>query len=147
MDKLTSEKIHFHFAFQPFILRNRTGLKVFIENIFIKEKSTLKELNFIFCNNREVKALNKRYLNHNYSTDILTFDFSKKGEAKISDIFISQEQVKQNAKEFKTSFKKEVHRVIFHGVLHLCGYKDKTSMEKETLRAKEDHYLTKYFSC
>lgn len=146
MDKFISEKIHFHFAFHPFALRNRIGLKVFIKNIFVKEKCTLKELNFVFCNNREIKALNKRYLNHNYSTDILTFDFSKKGEAKTSDIFISQEQVKQNTKEFKTSFKREIHRVIFHGVLHLCGYNDKTSKDKTSMRAKEDYYLSKYFS-
>ena len=146
MDKLILEKIHFHFVFQPFTLKNRISLKSFIENIFIKEKCALKELNFVFCNNREIKALNKRYLNHNYSTDILTFDFSKKGQAKTSDIFISQEQVKQNSKKFKTSFKREIHRVIFHGVLHLCGYNDKTSKDKASMRAKEDYYLNKYFS-
>jgi probable rRNA maturation factor len=146
MDKLASEKIHFHFAYKPFTLRNRTGLKSFIKNIFIKEKCAIRELNFIFCNDREIKALNKRYLNHNYSTDILTFDFSKKDEAKISDIFISLEQVKQNSKEFKTSFKREIYRVIFHGVLHLCGYNDKTQKDKIIMRAREDYYLTKYFS-
>jgi probable rRNA maturation factor len=146
MDKLIPEKIHFYFAFQPFTLSNRTGLKIFIKNIFIKEKCAFEGLNFIFCNNREIKALNKRYLNHNYSTDILTFDFSIKGEAKISDIFISQEQVKRNSKEFETSFKREIHRVIFHGVLHLCGYNDKTSRDKTSMRAKEDYYLDKYFS-
>jgi probable rRNA maturation factor len=146
MDKLASEKIHFHFAFQPFALSNRTSLKSFIENIFMKEKCALVKLNFIFCSNREIKALNKRYLNHNYSTDILTFDFSKKDEAKISDIFISQEQVKQNSKEFKTSFKREIHRVIFHGVFHLCGYNDKTPKDKVSMRAREDYYLDKYFS-
>jgi rRNA maturation RNase YbeY len=146
MDKGLSKKIHFHFAFQPFTLSNRTELKYFIENIFIKEKRAIKELNFIFCNNREIKALNKRYLKHNYSTDILTFDFSKNDEATVSDVFISQEQVKQNSKEFNTSFKREVHRVIFHGILHLCGYNDKTSKDKASMRAKEDYYLTKYFS-
>jgi probable rRNA maturation factor len=146
MDKRLIKKIHFHFAFQPFTLRNRIGLKYFIENIFIKEKRALKELNFIFCNNREIKALNKRYLKHNYYTDILTFDFSKKEEATISDIFISQEQVKLNSKEFKTSFKREIHRVIFHGVLHLCGYNDKNIRDKALIRAKEDYYLAKYFS-
>jgi probable rRNA maturation factor len=146
MDKRLSKKIHFHFAFQPFTLRNRSALKYFIGNIFIKEKRGLRELNFIFCNNIEIKALNKRFLNHNYSTDILTFDFSKKEEATVSDIFISQEQVKLNSKEFKTSFKREIHRVIFHGVLHLCGYNDKTSKDKASMRAKEGHYLNKYFS-
>jgi probable rRNA maturation factor len=146
MDKHPSKKIHFHFAFRPFTLKSRKKLKYFIENIFIKEKHHLKELNFIFCSNREIKALNKRFLTHNCSTDILTFDFSKKQEATVSDIFISQEQVKLNSNEFETSFKKEIHRVIFHGALHLCGYNDNTSKEKETMRAKEDYYLAKYFS-
>jgi probable rRNA maturation factor len=146
MDKPVSKKIHFHFSFQPFSLRNRTELKYFIEGIFTKEKYRLKELNFIFCNTREIRALNKRFLNHDYSTDILTFNFSKKEEAIVSDIFISQEQIQSNAKEFKTSFKKEIHRVIFHGVLHLCGYNDQSSKEQETMRVKEDYYLSKYFS-
>jgi probable rRNA maturation factor len=146
MDHRLSKKIYFHFTFQPFTLMKRRQLKLFIENIFTKEKYTLKELNFIFCNNREIKALNKRFLDHNYSTDILTFNFSKKKEAIVSDIFISQEQVKLNAKEFKTSFKREIHRVILHGTLHLCGYNDKTTKEKESMRAKEDYYLDKFFS-
>ncbi|HEY4875997.1 MAG TPA: rRNA maturation RNase YbeY, partial [Puia sp.] len=144
MDNFASEKIHFHFTCKPFTLKDRTSLKRFIENIFIKEKCALRELNFIFCDNREIKALNKRYLDHNYSTDILTFYFSKKEEAIISDVFISQEQVKLNAKEFKTSFKREIHRVILHGILHLCGYNDKSSKDKESMRAKEDFYLNKY---
>ncbi|HSZ87504.1 MAG TPA: rRNA maturation RNase YbeY [Puia sp.] len=145
MDKRHSIKIHFHFVFQPFTLRNREGLKCFIEDIFNKEKKAIESVNFIFCNNMEIKKLNKEYLNHNYSTDILTFDFSVKGKAILSDVFISQEQVKLNAKEFDTSFTKEIHRVIFHGVLHLCGYNDKTSTDKALMRDKEHYYLDKYF--
>jgi|SRR5579862_775140 len=146
MDNDSLKKIHFHFTFQQFTLRNRRELKYYIEYIFRREKHSLQELNFIFCNAKEIKTLNKRFLGHDYTTDILTFNFSKKAAAIAADIFISQEQVKLNAKEFHTSFKKEIHRVIFHGVLHLCGYKDKTSKEKLSMQSKEDYYLAKYFS-
>jgi probable rRNA maturation factor len=146
MDKLAPKKIHFHFAFHPFTLRNRTELKQFIESIFIRERRRCQALNVIFCNNRKIRSLNKEYLGHDHATDILTFDLSKKGESIVSDLFISQEQVKLNARQFRTSFKKEIHRVVFHGILHLCGYKDKTKKDRSVMRAREDYYLNKYFS-
>ncbi len=88
--------------------------------------------------------INKHFLNLNYYTDIITFDLSDPDYI-FAEIYISIDRVKDNAKIFNTSFKSELHRVIFHGVLHLCGYKDKSKPEKEKMRAKEDFYLTNYY--
>jgi len=139
-------KIYFHFRFQPRLLKKRTPLKSFIESIFKREKKKIQEINFVFCRNQEVLALNKRFLEHNYNTDILTFDLSENNKPIVADIFINLEQVLKNAKSYNTSFNKEIHRVIFHGVLHLCGYNDKTLKEKETIRFWEDFYLGEYFA-
>jgi probable rRNA maturation factor len=139
-------KINFHFRFQPHLLKKRTQLKSFIKSIFKTEKKKVEEINFIFCRNQELLALNKKFLEHNYNTDILTFNLSEKNKPIVADIFISLEQVLKNAKSYNSSFNKEIHRVIFHGVLHLCGYNDKTLKEKQTIRFWEDYYLNKYFT-
>ena len=141
-----SNKIYFHFSFHPNYLKNRIRLKFFIEYIFKREKKKIQEINIVFCKNRQMLALNRKYLNHNYNTDILTFNLSKNKEPIVADIFISQEQVSKNAKIFDSSVNKEIHRVIFHGVLHLCGYNDKTIKEKHAIRFWEDYYLEKYFT-
>ncbi len=141
-----SNKINFNFRFKPHFLKKRTRLKFYLENIFTREKKKIQEINFVFCENQEVLILNKTYLGHNYNTDILTFNLSEKNKPIVADIFINLEQVLKNAKSYNTSFNKEIHRVIFHGVLHLCGYNDKTLKEKQTIRFWEDYYLNKYFA-
>jgi len=146
MTKQQPNKIYFHFRFQPRLLKKRTPLKFFIESIFKREKKKIQEINFVFCTNQQVLALNKKYLEHNYNTDILTFNLSENNKPIVADIFISLEQVLKNAKNYNTSFNKEIHRVIFHGVLHLCGYNDKTLKEKQTIRLLENFYLNKYFA-
>jgi rRNA maturation RNase YbeY len=88
--------------------------------------------------------LNKEWLGHNYYTDILTFDLSPAQQV-FAEVYISCDRVGENADINQTTFKKELHRVIFHGVLHLCGYEDKTAEQKEIMRKKEDHYLRQYF--
>jgi rRNA maturation RNase YbeY len=89
--------------------------------------------------------INKQYLNHHYYTDVITFDLTpNKKEPILSDIYISTERVKENAKTYQSTIVKELHRVIFHGVLHLCGYKDKTNKQKEEIRQKENDYLRDY---
>ena len=146
MTREQPNKIYFHFRFQSPLFKKRTHLKAFIESIFKREKKKIEEINFVFCKSQHVLSLNKKYLKHNYNTDILTFNLSESNKPIIADIFISPEQVLKNAKTYNTSFNKEIHRVIFHGVLHLCGYNDKTLKEKQTIRSLEDFYLNEYFA-
>jgi rRNA maturation RNase YbeY len=124
-------------------LANRTGLKKYIGSIFIKEGIKLKSLNCIFCTDKALLEINRKYLNHDFYTDIITFDLSEKGAVK-AEIYISIDRVRENARKLGFSFKSELHRVIFHGVLHLCGYKDKNKSEKMKMRGKEAFYLALY---
>lgn len=126
-------------------LKNRSKLKKFIETVFIKEKKKLGSLNIIFCTDKALLAINQKYLNHNYRTDIITFELSSFRMPIEGEIYISVDRVKANAKSWKEPFNKELHRVIFHGVLHLCGYKDKNDKEKIQMRKKEDVYIKSYF--
>mgnify|MGYP003348178841 FL=1 len=126
-------------------LVNRTGLKAFIKTIIKLENKKAKSLNFVFCSDKYLLQINKAFLNHNYFTDIITFDLSDSKKEISGEIYISVDRVKDNARIYNTSIKKEVHRVIFHGVLHLCGYGDKTKPQKKTMTNRENHYLAKYF--
>ena len=123
-----------------FKLKDKTKLKLWIKSIVNKEKHTLGALNYIFCSDDELLEINVKHLNHNTFTDIITFDYT---EAKKigSDIFISIDRVIENSKKFDTSFENELHRVMIHGVLHLCGYKDKTKSDAELMRKKENWAL------
>ncbi|MFT3748881.1 MAG: rRNA maturation RNase YbeY [Agriterribacter sp.] len=135
--------IQFFFPYKKNLLTERNKLKKFIQQLFKKEKTALGSLQYIFCSDDFLLEVNKQYLKHNYYTDIITFNL---GENVIEgEIYISIDRVKDNAATYKTSFKKELHRVIFHGALHLCGYKDKLNEEKKIMRAKEDRYLQEYF--
>jgi probable rRNA maturation factor len=120
-------------------------LKAFIGQIFNKEAVKLKSITYIFCSDDYLLKLNKGFLKHNYYTDILTFDLSNQKNVVEGEIYISIDRVMENAENMKISFKKELHRVIFHGALHLCGYKDKTKKEILEMRAQEDKYLQLYF--
>ena len=102
------------------------------------------ELSLVFCSDDYLLEVNKKHLNHDYYTDIITFDYSE--ENKISgDLLISIDRVKENAKTFSVSFMHELNRVVIHGVLHLCGYKDKTEEEKKQMRNLENKYLKTIF--
>ena len=138
-------QIHFHFLVSSVGLRERTTLKKFIASILRREGKRLDQINYIFCDDAYLLKLNQEYLNHDTLTDIITFEYSGKGDPVLSDIYISVERVRANAVQFKTSFKAELHRVLFHGVLHLCGYKDKTTEQSSLMRKKEQHYLDAYF--
>jgi probable rRNA maturation factor len=145
MTPLLSKKIFFHFPYPSFSLKNRRQLQLFIENILIKENKKTERVNFIFCRDKELLRLNRQHLGHNYYTDILTFSLAQKEKPLVADIYISPEEVLANSKRFETTFTQEIHRVIFHGILHLCGYGDKTPKEIATMRSLEDHYLKDYF--
>lgn len=139
----SKSKVCFFFEHKKFSLQNRAVLKAFIESLFKKEKKKLSSINYIFCTDKRLLEINRQFLQHDYFTDIITFDLSET-DSTIAEIYISVDRVKDNAKTLGNSFKAELHRVIFHGALHLCGYGDKTTKEKEVMRKKEDFYLTRH---
>ena len=140
---INTSKVNFFFDGILFTLPNRRKLKEFIEFIFERENATLESVNYIFCSDRKLLKINQEYLKHNYLTDIITFDLSER-KSIIAEIYISTERVRENAIDHQVSFKEELHRVIFHGALHLCGYKDKTRPASREMRAGENYYLRKY---
>ncbi len=101
------------------------------------------DINYIFMNDEMLLEINKKFLEHDTYTDIITFDLSEEEKEISAEIFISTERVVENATKFKVSYPEEMHRVLIHGILHLCGYNDKTAEEKEEMRAKENYYLGK----
>jgi rRNA maturation RNase YbeY len=141
----STAKISFHFLGVKPSLENRHSLKRFIEDLFKKEKQKLEEIKYIYCSDPYLLEINKKYLNHDFYTDIITFNLANPDQAVNAEIYISIDRVKDNAKQFKSTFKNELHRVIFHGALHLCGYKDKTREQVKLMRKMEEKYLTLYF--
>lgn len=139
-----SETVQFHFP-SPCSLDGRRLLKAFILSIFRKEGRKLDTLNIIFCDDKFLLTLNRQFLHHDYYTDILSFPLSGKGKPLMAEIYISTDRVKDNAKNLESSFREELHRVIFHGILHFCGYNDKSQGEIKRMRKAEDFYLRAYF--
>ncbi|MBA6156740.1 rRNA maturation RNase YbeY [Tenacibaculum sp. S7007] len=111
-----------------------------IQNCIEKEGFELGEINYIFCDDDYLHNINVEFLQHDTLTDIISFDYTL-GKLVGGDIFISVDRVKENAKEFNTSFENELHRVIIHGILHYMKYKDKTEEEKQVMREKENTCL------
>lgn len=103
------------------------------------------DIAFIFCNDEKILEINRQYLQHDYYTDIITFDYSTKGNIS-GDIFISIDTVKSNAEKFKTAFHVELHRIIIHGVLHLCGQDDKTEENRAIMTEKENDALKDFLT-
>jgi probable rRNA maturation factor len=127
-------------------LPNRQNLKGFIAAIFTREgKRKLDSLNYIFCTDEFLLQVNLDFLQHDYYTDIITFDLSESAKLVSGEIYISVDRVRENAQTNGVSFTEELHRVIFHGALHLCGYKDKKPPEIKAMRQAEDKYLALYF--
>jgi rRNA maturation RNase YbeY len=124
-------------------LANRTRLKRYIQSIFKEEGKKLASINYIFCTDKALLDINRQFLSHDFYTDIITFDLSDSSSVH-AEVYISIDRVKDNVAHFGVSFKLELHRIIFHGALHLCGYRDKKRREIEEMRAKEDFYLKKY---
>ncbi|MEO6303695.1 MAG: rRNA maturation RNase YbeY [Bacteroidia bacterium] len=126
-----------------FKLSEKGKIRSWIKTIIGSEKKQLGEINFVFTTDEEVLKTNIQFLKHNTYTDIITFD-SCEGKTINGDIIISVERVTENAEKFKTDFEIEIRRVIIHGVLHLCGYKDKTAKDVELMRKKENAALKKF---
>lgn len=140
MTQLTESKVRFHFITAAPSLKRRKDLKAFLVRLFQKEKKKLEGLNYIFCDDEYLLGINRDFLKHDYYTDIITFDLSA-GPATTGEIYISIDRVKDNAQQLKQPVSKELQRVIFHGALHLCGYKDKRPADIKLMRSKEDHYI------
>ncbi len=144
MSSSSKSKIYFFFQ-TPVSLQQRNRLKNYIESIFRKEKKKLQSLNYIFCTDEELLKINRQYLNHDFYTDIISFELSPKGSPVQGEIYISIDRIKDNARSLHQPLYMELHRVIFHGVLHLCGYKDKRKGEIKKMREMEEKYLKEYF--
>ena len=125
-----------------FSLKKRRKIKEWLNAIAFEENNKIENLNFLIVDDKRMIHFNKTYLNHNYPTDIITFNTSE--NKKISgDVIISLERVEENAKEYKVELEEELWRVMAHGLLHLLGYNDKSKEEKEKMRKKENYYLNK----
>ena len=125
-----------------FLLDSEEEISNWIIETIDSESHKLQEINYVFCDDEYLHKLNLEFLNHDTLTDIISFDYSV-GKIIQGDIFISIERVVDNAKSFNVSFEDELHRVIIHGVLHYCGFKDKSEVEAKLMRDKENHYLFK----
>ncbi|MFN5188117.1 MAG: rRNA maturation RNase YbeY [Chitinophagia bacterium] len=136
--------IFFNNADRATSLGFRTKLKSFINKQCLKEGIQIETLHYVFCSDDFVLDINKRYLNHNFYTDIISFDLSEQRGHLIGDVYISIDRVKENAKTGGNRYTHELLRVIFHGALHFCGYKDKKPAEMKTMRSMEDKWLKAY---
>lgn len=134
-------KVHFNYADRKLHYAQKTALKQFVETIFQKEKKQLATIRYVFCSDDFLLDINRSSLNHDYYTDIITFDLSEPNQLIESEVYISVDRVKDNAQTNKVSFENELCRVIFHGALHLCGYKDKKKEDVLVMRKKEEYYL------
>jgi len=131
--------INFNYV-TDFVLVNEGILAEWINDCIKNEEHRLEEINYIFCDDEYLYKLNVEFLNHDTLTDIISFDYSV-GKIIQGDVFISVERVMENALDFSVPFLDELHRVMIHGVLHYCGYKDKTPKETVIMREKENFYL------
>lgn len=124
----------------PSLKINDTLLDNYINTLISKELCKKGDISIIFCSDAYLLEINKQYLNHNYYTDIVTFDYGENSVIS-GDLFISVDRIIENAENFNVTFKEELFRVVFHGVLHLVGYNDKSAEEQKEMRQKEDFYL------
>ncbi len=120
-----------------------TDYKKWLEEIILSEGKKLGDINYIFCDDEYLLKINQDYLQHDYYTDIITFD-SVKGKTISGEIFVSLQRISDNASTLSKNDEEELRRVLAHGILHLCGYKDKSEEEEKQMRSKEDIYIAKY---
>lgn len=140
--KLSKPEIYFFSEEIKFVLPHKKKIREWISYAIKKEKRKFQSFNFIFCSDSYLIDLNKHYLQHNFYTDIITFDNSESVDLLSGDFYISIDRIKENSRIYSVPVRKELYRVIIHGVLHLIGYNDKTSVEAEVMKQKEDYYLS-----
>lgn len=132
---------YFYENIDPITIPSNTS--AWLEDLVTSENKKLGTINYIFCDDQYLLKVNQDYLQHDYYTDIITFDYVK-GKTISGDIFVSLPRILENASTLSQDFEKELKRVIAHGVLHLCGYKDKKEEDQIIMRAKEDFYIQRY---
>ena len=135
------EYVEFHFEDVSFDFPAPDTVGPWLLNVAEAEGKSVHEITYIFCSDEYLRQVNIEYLDHDYYTDIITFDNSNTPELLEGDLFISSERVADNAQTYQVSFEQELCRVMVHGLLHLAGYGDKTEAEAQTMRAKENFYL------
>ncbi|MGN6568438.1 MAG: rRNA maturation RNase YbeY [Flavipsychrobacter sp.] len=128
-------------------LKDKRKLSAFLDKLISKHLKKMKniQLQYVFCDDSYLLAMNQQFLNHDTLTDIITFDMSEQPDEVTGEIYISVDRIKENAEKFGVAYTNELHRVIFHGALHLCGFKDKKAADKEEMRKQEDKCLKEYF--
>lgn len=136
------KEINFIIEEVAFELEEPNLIEDWVFRVIEKEQYEVKVINFVFCSDEYLLDINRRFLNHDYLTDVISFPFNENPIE--GDIVISIDRVKENAKKFDVSFDNELHRVMIHGVLHFCGYKDKTKAEQKEMRQKEDNALAMF---
>ncbi|SNR97377.1 rRNA maturation RNase YbeY [Flavobacterium sp. ov086] len=126
-----------------FTLDNEQVFAEWLSAVIVSESKNEGEINYIFCDDEYLHKINVEYLNHDTLTDIISFDYTVGNELN-GDIFVSVERVADNAKDFNVSFEEELKRVLAHGILHYCGYKDKSEADAELMRSKEDEKIAMF---
>ena len=135
-DKITFNDVDIHSN-----IKSKKAIRAWIRSSIASENKKPGTIDFNFCTDEKLLEINREYLQHDYYTDIITFDFTE-GDIISGDIYISLDRVKDNSLTHKTSYTNELMRVLIHGILHLCGYKDKTRKDTALMREKEEHYLS-----
>lgn len=133
--------VFFNYADVQLPFNKKRALKFFVFKLFTLEKKQIQRVDFVFCSDEFLLKLNQAHLQHDTLTDIITFDLSESKKNIVAEVYVSVERVMENAETHKTTFASELQRVVFHGALHLCGYKDKTTKQLAEMRALEDKYL------
>jgi len=126
-----------------FTLENEGAISNWISDVIKSENKKVGEINYIFCDDEYLLQINQEHLQHDFYTDIISFDYTVGNEIN-GDVFVSVERVKDNAVDFNVSFEEELKRVLVHGVLHYCGYKDKSEADVLLMRSKEDEKIAMF---
>ncbi len=128
-------------------LTDKRKLSAFLDGAVMRYAKGIKRVNltYIFCSDEHLLQMNQQFLDHNTFTDIITFDVGEYEDEIVGEIYISVDRVRENAEKFAVPYENELHRVMFHGMLHLCGFKDKKDADKKVMRAKEDECIAAYY--
>ena len=136
----TTERISFQTQDIKLVLKEKNKIRSWIVDSIKNEGKKMGDIAYIFCSDEYLLGINQQYLHHDDYTDIITFDYTE-GERISGDIFISVERIVENSSQLKTPHEEELHRVMIHGVMHLCGYKDKRPKDRAQMTVKENQYL------
>ena len=138
---MAKEKIHFFSEEIDFKLKSKKDIRDWLQAVCLEENKKLVSVNIIFCDEARLLEINQEYLNHDYHTDIITFDYAETPGTIEGELYISIDMVTHNAELLKISFESELNRVIVHGILHMIGYEDKSVQKEKEMRDKENYYL------